>query len=332
MYEIKNCDCFEYLETLKNKSIDLFLLDLPYGQTSCKWDVKIDLDKMWKLIKQKMKAKTIICFFTTTKFGIEIINSNPKWFRYDLVWEKYNSVGFMSVNKMPLRKHEMIYIFSNMEDDVNREYNIENRKYAEIYHNFLKSKNIKNKDIKEYIKCEGFSHFFGYKSSQFSLPTEENYNIISKHYNIDKEHFYKTYDELLKNKESLNLIYNPQKTKGKPYKAKENLYKNNKIDIYGNKGRIYHENKGDRHPTSIIKFKHDKDKLHRTQKPTLLLEWLIKTYTNENMNVCDFTMGSGSTCIACLNTNRNFYGCELDKEIFETAKKRIEKHNNKDNN
>ena len=66
---------------------------------------------------------------------------------------------------------------------------------------------------------------------------------------------------------------------------------------------------------------------HPTQKPVALLEYLIKTYTNEGETVLDFTMGSGSTGVACVNTNRNFLGIELDEKYFEIAKKRIEEAN-----
>ena len=79
-------------------------------------------------------------------------------------------------------------------------------------------------------------------------------------------------------------------------------------------------------PRKIITFSKDKNKLHPTQKPVVLLEYLIKTYTNENETVLDFTMGSGSTGIACLNTNRQFIGMELDQTYFEMAKKRIDEH------
>ena len=74
----------------------------------------------------------------------------------------------------------------------------------------------------------------------------------------------------------------------------------------------------------IIKFNHDKNKFHPTQKPVALLEYLIKTYTNENEIVLDNCMGSGSTGVACLNTNRKFIGIELNEKYFEIAKNRIE--------
>lgn len=119
-------------------------------------------------------------------------------------------------------------------------------------------------------------------------------------------------------------VYNPQMRKGfKPYKCVQgsgsSSYNYNK-----NFGGHITENNGERYPIDVIEFKRDKDKLHPTQKPVALLEYLIKTYTNENMLVLDNCMGSGSTGIACLNTNRKFIGFELDKEYFEIAKKRIE--------
>ena len=79
------------------------------------------------------------------------------------------------------------------------------------------------------------------------------------------------------------------------------------------------------YPNSILKFNNPKKAIHPTQKPTDLLEYLIKTYTLENETVLDFTMGSGSTGVACVNTNRDFIGIELDREYYETATTRIKK-------
>jgi site-specific DNA-methyltransferase (adenine-specific) len=113
MNKIYNDDCFNIFSTLEQNSINLVLVDLPYGQTNCDWDIKIDLQEMWKQLKLICKDNCQFIFFTTTKFGNELINSNYKWFRYDLVWEKSTRVGFFNANKMPLRNHEMMYIFSN---------------------------------------------------------------------------------------------------------------------------------------------------------------------------------------------------------------------------
>jgi len=111
--EIFNADCLEKMKDLKDDSIDLVFCDLPYGQTSCKWDCKIDLELFWKQIMRIKKLHTPIFFTTTTKFGVELITSAPKkcFFRYDIVWVKSAPAGFLSAKKMPMRKHEMIYVF-----------------------------------------------------------------------------------------------------------------------------------------------------------------------------------------------------------------------------
>jgi site-specific DNA-methyltransferase (adenine-specific) len=120
------------MKTLPDKSIDCFVCDLPYGCLSkktlefkhecptsvkrisgCAWDVKIDLGKFWEQVKRLAKDDhTPVLMFCTTKFGAELIASNPSWFRYDLVWNKMRGVGFLCANKQPMRSHEMIYVFS----------------------------------------------------------------------------------------------------------------------------------------------------------------------------------------------------------------------------
>ena len=108
-----NGDCLEELKDIDDNLCDLIFLDLPYGQTSCKWDCLIDLDKLWIELMRIKKLNTPIIFTCTTKFGVSLIQSAPKKcpFRYDLVWCKSASCGFLSAKKMPMRKHEMIYVF-----------------------------------------------------------------------------------------------------------------------------------------------------------------------------------------------------------------------------
>ena len=83
---------------------------------------------------------------------------------------------------------------------------------------------------------------------------------------------------------------------------------------------------GNKYKSNILKYKKDYDGYHPTQKPVLLLEDLIKTFSNENELVVDFTMGSGSTGVACVNTNRNFIGIERDSKYFEIATNRIKEN------
>ena len=111
--DLRNGDCLEVMKTLEDKSIDLIFCDLPYGQTSCKWDCPIDLDKFWIEVMRIKKLNTPIFMTTTTKFGVSLINSAPKkcFFRYDLVWVKSAPTGFLSAKRAPMRKHEMVYVF-----------------------------------------------------------------------------------------------------------------------------------------------------------------------------------------------------------------------------
>jgi len=122
--------------------------------------------------------------------------------------------------------------------------------------------------------------------------------------------------------------FNKQLREGKPYISKQTKGHGDFTEHGNTKGHTT-INKGGRNPCSIINIKADNKKesgLHPTQKPVELMEYLIKTYTNENETVLDFTMGSGTTGVACVNTNRNFIGIELDETYFNIAEERIEKH------
>lgn len=117
--------------------------------------------------------------------------------------------------------------------------------------------------------------------------------------------------------------YNPQYTYGEPYKRWNTQSAVDKQTNYGKHKQNISQSDGKRLPTNVLNFNRVERPLHPTQKPIDLMEWLIKTYTNENDTVLDFTMGSGSTGVACKNLNRNFIGIELDKNYFEIAQKRI---------
>jgi len=237
MNQLYNDDCFDVFDKIDKKSINMIIVDLPYGQTDNQWDKKIDLNKMWQHLKEICKDNCQYIFFTTTKFGNELINSNPTWFKYDIVWEKPIGVGYLNANKMPIRSHEMIYIFNNPKGRVR--------------------------------------------------------------------------------------TYNPQMTEGKPYSSLKKPYIED--NNYGNVTRIPTINKdGMRYPRSVLKYNSNRNNsIHPTQKPLELCEWLIKTYSNEEDNVLDFCMGSGSSIVACKNTNRNYIGIEMNKEIYDKAVERI---------
>lgn len=133
-----NADCLEKMKDISDASVDLIMCDLPYGclsmgnkgqersfagpnskhyiakeENSCAWDVKLNLEEFWAQVKRIRRSDHTPCIhFCTTKFGYELIQSNPKEFRHDLVWDKQRGVSFLSANKMPMRSHEMVYVFS----------------------------------------------------------------------------------------------------------------------------------------------------------------------------------------------------------------------------
>lgn len=280
---LHNGDCLEEMKNIEDDSIDLIFCDLPYGQTSCKWDCKIDLDLFWKQIMRIKKLNTPIFFTTTTKFGVDLINSAPKrcHFRYDIVWVKSATAGFLSAKKMPLRKHEMIYVFYEKLPF----YDLSTHK-----HKFL------NKEMR---------------------PTETYKNQSTMYGNIDRPDFKR------KNNESMyNPPLPVSVVKEDVYKAKER-FKNGKLTKHPRhlqKGDdpIYDPPL----PNSMLEIKSTRGK-HSTEKPVALMEWILKYYSKEGDTVLDPTMGSGSTGVACKNMNRKFIGIEMDEDIFKVAKDRI---------
>ena len=148
MLSLHHGDCLEVMKDIPDKSVDLIICDLPYGCLSvggnpkrkrfingvdtgtmlegqtiggCTWDVAIDLDAFWEQVRRIRKDDhTPTLHFCTTRFGYDLIRSNEKEFRYDLVWSKSNAVGFLLANKKPMSSHEMIYVFSKAGANYNR--------------------------------------------------------------------------------------------------------------------------------------------------------------------------------------------------------------------
>ncbi len=179
-----NGDCLEHMKSLDDDSIDLVFCDLPYGQTSCKWDCLIDLDEFWKQIMRIKKTNTPIFFTCTTKFGVSLINSAPKKLKFfDLVWIKSSPSGHLLAKKFPMRKHEMIYGFYEKLPF----YDLSSHK-----HKFIKE--VANED---YDKRE--------KKTRNTIKKEENYG---KGY-LDKKVNYRKYDAKLGGKGAESNIYDP---------------------------------------------------------------------------------------------------------------------------
>jgi len=329
-----NGDCLEVMKTLEDKSIDLVFCDLPYGQTSCKWDCKIDLVEFWKQIMRIKKLNTPLFFTTTTKFGVDLIQSAPKkcFFRYDLVWVKSAPAGFLCAKKMPMRKHEMVYVFYEKLPfyDLSRH-----------THKFIK---------KEVVKKVERDSTYG-KIETHDLKTGKN-NGVARYdpplpVSVVKEEDKGCYGEKVSNSEAKygqkcaqqydpplpvsivkegDITITELEPEPEP-KQEDTIYGElPTTDCFckslGMSSNQSHEQRYDPPlPNTLLEIKSTRGK-HSTEKPVALMEWVLSYYSKEGDTILDPTMGSGSTGVACKNLNRKFIGIELDQEIFEVAKSR----------
>lgn len=111
MIDIKQGDCLELMKDIPDESIDMILCDLPYGTTQNKSDIIIPFDKLWNSYERIIKDNGAIVLFAQGVFYVDLINSNRKLFRYDLIWDKVLTSGFLNAKRMPLRQHEQIAVF-----------------------------------------------------------------------------------------------------------------------------------------------------------------------------------------------------------------------------
>ena len=119
---IFNGNCLELMKTLPDKSIDLFICDLPYCETNCKWDKVINLDEFWAEFRRLRKSKRVACIhFCSTKFGYTLIKSWESGFKMDMVWRKRNKTGGLHSKYRPMRNHEMVYFFYDQTPKYNRD-------------------------------------------------------------------------------------------------------------------------------------------------------------------------------------------------------------------
>ncbi len=104
-------DCLELMKTIKDKSIDAVICDLPYGTTACKWDSVIDFNKLWKQYKRIIKEKGAIILTASQPFTSALVMSNPKMFRHEWIWDKHIPRGFQTAKFKPMNKHESVLVF-----------------------------------------------------------------------------------------------------------------------------------------------------------------------------------------------------------------------------
>ena len=230
-------DCLELMPLIADESIDMILCDLPYGTTACKWDTIIPFDKLWEQYERIIKPNGAIVLTASQPFTSALVMSNPKMFKYEVIFKKNIPSNPLLAKKQILKYHENICVFYKMQPI----FNPETKKRADG--NFRK--------------------------------------------NAKAEY------------EQRGVFGNTKMTAGDG--GKEWVFEGSVIEITS-------RDRG----------------LHPTQKPVELFEKLIRTFTNEGDLVLDNTMGSGTTGVACVNTNRNFIGIEKDENYFAMASKRIE--------
>ena len=300
-------DCLIESDKIESGSVDLILTDLPYGTVKdiknvnhgmsgkCEWDEVIDTNEVYKVANRILRKNGKMVLFAQQPFTNELINKAiPNIpFCYSMIWEKDHFANALTAKKAPLNYYEDILVFSKNHDTEDlhplRSYLKECKQKSGMTNkqfNHLFSDYTNKKGNRDRSVLEHY-----WSPAQFHLPTEDIYKNILQHTG-----FFKTpYEELKEIDDQFK----------KKFASTFNLWE------------------GKKYKSNILKYKKDYDGHHPTQKPVLLLEDLIKTFSNEGNTVVDLTMGSGSTGVACKNTNRNFIGIEMDDKYFEIAKQRI---------
>ena len=318
-------DCLIESEKIETGSVDLILTDLPYGtvkniaQTEgiehgmkgkLNWDDTIDSLKIFEIANRTLRKNGKIILFAQQPFTNELMNKAiPNIpFSYSMIWEKDHFANALTAKKAPLNYYEDVLVFSKMNPIHDSKFIHPLRPYFKLVFEYI---GHTKKTIIDRIGQRA-DHTFRFNSSQFSLCTKEAYEDIIYNFCIDKMDGFMPFDELAEIDRPFKIKLNDDCNNINP--ATFNLWEGNK------------------YKSNILKYKKDYNGYHPTQKPILLLEDLIKTFSNENNLVVDLTMGSGSTGVACKNTNRNFIGIEKDDKYFEIAEKRINSTNANPNN
>ena len=295
-------DFKEILELTPNDSVDLILIDPPYGtmkntglygNNSAKmdWDISVDGKQIIDMADKILKVKRKLISFSSQPYTTELIKSSTKYINhnYNLIWNKCSFAVPLGVNKNPVFYHEDIVVFNKTHTTEITQKRLRN--YFSLVKNHI------NKPISELVIQYGstIAHSFSTESRQFYIPTKHNYNKLIRDYGIDEMGWFLDYEKLIRIKE-------------------DNNNNNNVFNVW---------RKDDNHLGSIFRYPKDKGRYHPTQKPVALLSDLIKTFTNPGDLVVDFFMGSGSTGVACKETGRRFIGIEKEAKYCETARERM---------
>jgi len=321
MIKLIKGDCLIESDKIEGGSVDLILTDLPYGTMKTRdysiqpnqkegsktaqdhqWDSVIDTEKIMQIANRILRKNGKMILTAQDPFSTELKNKAiPNLpYNYSCVWEKSNFANCLLINKACANFYEDILIFSKSEDiKINpiKEYTNKirafiNKKNYDIYDDF------KNAGFKKYAVLDTFNSD---KARRYNFHTLETYNNLIELYRIDKMEGFKPFEDAFK------------------------IYR----DFEDATLSTFNLWEGKKFKSNILKYDRSDIGHHPTQKPVLLLEDLIKTFSNENDLVVDLTMGSGSAGVACVNTNRDFIGIELDDKYFNIAEERINNPLNK---
>ena len=327
MIKLYKGDCLIESDKIENGSVDLILTDLPYGtmegqsdsgiyhqgKEKHEWDSIIDTDKIMQIANRILRKNGKMILFAQEPFTRELINKAiPNVpFNYRAIWLKDTLGSFMRSKSALLYKTEDILIFSKMnpKHDLELKHPIrkwlkETQEKSNIFWNdkrlheaYLESGIAKNIQSAKVI-CQ---HKLDWNYVQIQKITKKHYEVLNRFLNFDK-----TEQEIID-------IFDRHQEKH----IKE------QTELYGSTFNLW---EGDKYKSNVFEYKRDRDNYHPTQKPVLLLEDLIKTFSNKGNTVVDLTMGSGSTMVACKNINRNGIGIEMNEEYFSIAEKRVGKN------
>ena len=292
-------DCLEIMNKLieQEVQIDLILCDPPYGimngaeldgwkNATIEWDIAINPEDIYIRAEKLLRENGALILFSQEPYTSQLRTQtiNNLQFCYPMIWKKDHFANALIAKKAPVSYFEDINVFFKKYDS-----NLKNplRNYAKAVMDFI---GMSLKQINSKLGHRKAEHFFYWNTSQFKIPNEKTYIELVTVFGIDRLNGYLTYKELT----NLNSRY----------------------------CKVFNL-KGDNKKSNILEYKKDYGRLHPTQKPVDLLIDLIETFSNENDTVLDFTMGSGSTGVACINTNRKFIGIELDDKYFDIACNRI---------
>ena len=311
MFTLHNGDCLTASDEIPSGSIDLILSDLPYGNMDTDggrklgingWDVPIEPKDLFRVSDRILRNNGKVIFFSQEPYTNRLINnaipSLP--FSYRAIWEKDNFANALGVNKNMVSFFEDILIFSKVHYKHDFEISHPLRPYFKTVMEFI---GLNIKQINQRLGNRKAEHSFYIDSTQFSLCPEPVYNELIRVFKIGEMEGFTNYTEL----KNVDIVY------------RSNLIE----EMNDNNPSVFNLWEGKKYKSNVLKYSKDYEGLHPTQKPILLIEDLIKTFSNEGDLVVDFTMGSGTTIEAAERTGRNSIGIEKDEGIFQSAVLRL---------